>query len=142
MPPDGTSAGCTRSSSGGLNVRSETAEIDGPRARAAAVFDDALAAIDGRTAVIAVMAGDVVPIARLRRRRLWCTQPGGIADDRGWLASHDRLLEWCALARVLLHQSRARHLTFKANPIYRVSGLFRGRWNVGTGRGKTSSGGS
>jgi hypothetical protein len=31
---------------------------------------------------------------------------------------------------------------FKANPIYRVSGLFRGRWNVGTGRGKTSSGGS
>jgi hypothetical protein len=43
-----------------------------------------------------------VPIARLRRRRLCCTQSGGIADDRGWLASHDRLLDWGALARVLL----------------------------------------
>jgi hypothetical protein len=49
-----------------------------------------------------MMAGDVVPIARLRRCRLWCAQSGGIADDRGWLASHDRLLEWGALARVLL----------------------------------------
>ena len=54
-------------------ARSETAEIDEARARAAAVFDDALAAIDGRTAVVAVVAGDVVPIACLRRRRLWCT---------------------------------------------------------------------
>jgi hypothetical protein len=33
-----------------------------------------------------VMAGDVVPIARVRRRRLWCAQSGGVADDRGWLA--------------------------------------------------------
>ena len=41
---------------------SEAAEIDG--ARTAAVFDDALAAIDGRTAIVAVMAGDLVPIAR------------------------------------------------------------------------------
>ena len=81
-------------------MRSKAAEI--AEARAAAVFDDALAAIDGRTAVVAVMAGDVVPIARLRRRRLCCTQSGGIADDRGWLASHDRLLDWGALARVLL----------------------------------------
>ena len=79
--------------------RSETAEID--EAPAAAVLDDALAAIDGRTAVVAMMSGDVVPIARLRRCRLWCAQSGGIADDRGWLASHDRLLEWGALARVL-----------------------------------------
>jgi hypothetical protein len=53
--------------SGITSWRSETAEIDEARA---AVFDDALAAIDGRTAVVAVMAGDVVPIASLRRRRL------------------------------------------------------------------------
>ena len=85
---------------GGLPNGSEAAKIDA-RARAAAVFDDALAAIDGRTAVVAVMAGDVVPIARLRRRRRGCTPSGGIADDRGWLASHDLLLEWGALARVL-----------------------------------------
>jgi hypothetical protein len=76
-------------------MRSETAEID--EARAAAIFEDALAAIDGRTAVVAVMAGDVVPIARVRRRRLWCAQSGGVADDRGWLASQDRLLEWGAM---------------------------------------------
>jgi len=82
-----------------MDARSETAEIDEART---AVFDDARAAIDGRTAVVAVMASDIVPIARLRGRRLWCTHSRGIADDRGWLASHDRLLEWCALARVLL----------------------------------------
>ena len=83
----------SRSCAGGPNVRSETAEIDEARARVAAVVDNTLAAIDGRAAVVAVMAGDVVPIARLRRRRLWRAQSGGIADDRGWLASHDRLLE-------------------------------------------------
>jgi hypothetical protein len=84
----------------GLSKQSETAEIEEVRT---AVFDDTLAAIGGRTAVVAVMAGDVMPIARLRGHRLWCTRSGGgIADDRGWLASHDRLLEWGALARVLL----------------------------------------
>jgi hypothetical protein len=86
---------------GGSPKKSKAAEIDA-RARAAAVFDDALAAIDGRTAVVAVMAGDVMPIACLRRGRMGRTRPGRIADDRSWLASHDRLLEWGALARVLL----------------------------------------
>jgi hypothetical protein len=35
------------------------------------------------------VAGDIVPIAGLRRRG----RPRGIADDRGWLALHDRLRE-------------------------------------------------
>ena len=44
----------------------ETAEIDQAwTPRAATVFDDLLAAIDGRRTVVAVMAGDVVPIAGL-----------------------------------------------------------------------------
>ena len=61
---------------------SEAADVDRSRARPAAVFDDPLAAIAGGTAIIAVMAGDVVPIARLGRRR----SPYAIADDGSWLA--------------------------------------------------------
>ena len=121
-------------------AQSETAEID--EARAAAVFDDALAAIDGRTAVVAEMAGDAVPIARLRRRRLWCTQSGGIADDRGWLASHDRLLEWGALARVLLISREPATPRSRAIRYIVFPECFVGHRNVGTGRGKTSSEGS
>ena len=61
---------------------SEAADIDRSRARPAAVFDHPLAAIAGRAAIVAVMAGDIVPIARLRRRRT----PHAIADDGSWLA--------------------------------------------------------
>jgi hypothetical protein len=64
------------------DCRSESARVDRLRARSAAGFDDSFAAVAGRAAVIAVMAGDVVIIARLRRRR----SPRAIADDGDWLA--------------------------------------------------------
>ena len=70
-----------------LRTRSEAAEVDRLRARSAAGFDDSLAAVDGGAAVLAVMTADIMPIAGRRR----CGRPGGIADDRGWLAWHDRL---------------------------------------------------
>src|ERR1700675_4081523 len=89
------SAACRRRSypkSRFSNARSETAEVDRSRARAAAAFDDLLAAIGGGAAVVAVMTCCIMPVAGLG-----CRRPGGIADDRGWLALHDRLLEWCAV---------------------------------------------
>ena len=61
---------------------SEPADVDLVRTGPAAGFDDALAAVAGRAAVIAVMATKVVEIAGLRRRR----SPRAIADDGGWLA--------------------------------------------------------
>jgi len=61
---------------------SEAAEVDRSRTRALAAFDDSLAAIGGRAAVIAMVTGEIVPVAGLRRGR----ESGGIADDRGWLA--------------------------------------------------------
>ena len=79
-----TSAMAKVSSSEG---RSEAAEINRSRTGAVAAFDDALAAIFRRAAVIAMVAGDIMPIAWLRRRG----RAGGIADDRGFLALHDRL---------------------------------------------------
>jgi hypothetical protein len=72
---------------------SEAAKIDRSRARAAAAFDDTLAAIDGRTAVIAVVAGNIELIAGLRRRGRERLGFGGIADDRGWRALHNHLRE-------------------------------------------------
>jgi hypothetical protein len=68
---------------GGLEFfESETADIDRSRARPAAIFDHPLAAIAGRTAIVAVMAGNVVPVARPRRHR----SSHAIADDGSWLA--------------------------------------------------------
>src|SRR3954468_8591845 len=84
------------------------------------------------------MAGDVVPIARLRRRRLQCARSGGIADDRGWLASHDRLLEGGALARVLLISREPAGRRSTGDPIYRVSGMFRRGPYVGMIRAESS----
>jgi len=52
------------------------------RARSAAGFDDSLAAVARRAAVIAVMAGCVVKIAGLGQ----CKPPRGIADDESSLA--------------------------------------------------------
>ena len=47
--------------------RSETAEIDEAGARAAPGFRNSLAAIGGRRTVVAMVAGDIVPVAGLRR---------------------------------------------------------------------------
>ena len=47
---------------------SEAADIDGARTRAAAVLGQALAAIGGGAAVIAVMAAHIVPVAGRRVR--------------------------------------------------------------------------
>jgi hypothetical protein len=49
--------------------RSEAAEVDRPGTRATAALDETLATVGGRTAVVTVMAGDIVPIAGLRRCR-------------------------------------------------------------------------
>jgi len=62
-----------------LVAKSGNGGIDRSGACAAAGLDDSLAAIAGRTAVIAMMTQGVMPIARRGR-------PGGIADDDGWLA--------------------------------------------------------
>src|SRR5689334_11419532 len=61
---------------------SEAAEIDRSRTRTVAAFDDSLAAIGSRTAVIAMVTGEIVPVSGLRR----CGRAAGVADDRGWLA--------------------------------------------------------
>ena len=61
---------------------SEPADVDLVRTGPAAGFDDALAAVAGGAAVVAVMAAEIVPVAGLRGRR----SPRGIADDRGCLA--------------------------------------------------------
>jgi hypothetical protein len=63
-------------------LSSKSANAERSRARSAAGFDDSLAAVACRTAVIAVMAGYVVKIAALGRRK----RPRGIADDEGSLA--------------------------------------------------------
>jgi hypothetical protein len=55
---------------------------DRSRARSAAGFGDPLAAIAGRTAVIAVMTGDIMEIADRRRRR----SPRTVADEGGRVA--------------------------------------------------------
>src|SRR5262245_34225122 len=58
--------------------RSDAADIGGARRVAAAALYDALAAIEGGAAVIAVMAGNVVPVAV----GISGSKPaGGIADD-------------------------------------------------------------
>ena len=58
--------------------RSRAADIGGARRGAAAAFDNALAAIERGAAVIAVMAGNVVPVAA----GISGSKPaGGIADD-------------------------------------------------------------
>jgi hypothetical protein len=67
-------------------LRSDAAQVDGARTRAAAVFDDSFAAVFGRTAVVAVIAAGVVPVAGPRRRGWRSPKLRGIADDRGCLA--------------------------------------------------------
>jgi hypothetical protein len=61
---------------------SEPADVERMRARPTAGLDDALAAVAGGTAVVAVMAAEIVPVTGLGGRR----SPRGIADDRGCLA--------------------------------------------------------
>src|ERR1700719_4370324 len=50
------------------DASSKAADIDGARARTAAALDQALAAIGGGAAVIAVVAAHAVPVAGLRVR--------------------------------------------------------------------------
>ena len=70
-------------------ARSEAAEIDRARSRAMAALDDSFATIGGRTAVVAMVAGDIVSIAGLRR----CGGTRAASLMIGWLAWHDRLRE-------------------------------------------------
>jgi hypothetical protein len=62
-------------------LSSKSANAERSRARSAAGFDDSLAAVAGGAAVITMMAGCVVKIAALGRRK----PPRGIADDEGSL---------------------------------------------------------
>src|SRR5262245_8393633 len=59
---------------------SDAAQTSGTRCRTAAAFDDALATVEGGAAVVAVMAGNVVPVAAGINRR---KPTGGIAEDGG-----------------------------------------------------------
>ena len=81
-------------------LKSETADIDGARALTAAGLDDSLAAIERRTAVVAMMDGVVMLITALRR----CLGFRSIADDDG-LARHDGL--------PLASKSRTRRAAFR-----------------------------
>src|SRR5256885_15964986 len=65
----------------------------GGQGRGGAGLSDGMAAVDGRRAVITVMAGDILPVANRRRKG----GAGGVADDRGWLAGHDVLRKCCAV---------------------------------------------
>jgi hypothetical protein len=60
----------------------KSANVEALRARSASGCRDPLAAVDGRAAVIAVMAGDVVKIAGLSQR----LGVSAIAGDDGCLA--------------------------------------------------------